>query len=307
MSDLSYLQSIVIGALQGVTELFPISSLGHSVLIPAWIGGSWSDLVTQGDSDTATPYLAFVVALHVATALALLVFYWRDWVEIIKGFFETLRTRRVETSTQRLAWLIIVATVPVGLLGLLLEHPLRTLFATPLIAAIFLAINGGVLTAGEVLRRKQAMSLAEYGRRFAYTEQYGEEPPSDDRRIEHLDYKEGFGIGLVQSLALLAGISRSGVTMVGGLVRGLDHEDAAKFAFLLATPVILAAGVLKLPTLFGPQGHGIGGQVLAGALVAAAASYLSVRFLTKYFHTRTLIPFAVYCVVFGLISVVRFL
>lgn len=295
MSALTYTQAIVIGALQGVTELFPVSSLGHSVLVPAWIGGSWQNLVTQGDSDTGTPYLAFVVGLHVATALALLVFYWRDWVAIIAGLITSVRTRKIETSAQRLGWLIVVATIPVGLLGLLLEHSLRTLFAKPSAAAVFLFINGLLLAGAEVLRRRQVAQAAN-----AHTAQ-------SPKQIADLSYVDAGTIGAAQSLALLAGISRSGVAMVGGLLRGLDHEDSAKFAFLLATPVILAAGVLKLPTLAGPQGDGILGQVLVGSLVAAVAAYLAVRFLTKYFHTRTLIPFAVYCLLAGAVSMVHFL
>lgn len=295
MSALTYTQAIVIGALQGVTELFPVSSLGHSVLVPAWLGGSWQNLVTQGDSDKGTPYLAFVVGLHVATALALLVFYWRDWVGIIGGLVTSIRTRKVETSTQRLGWLIVVATIPVGLLGLLLEHSLRTLFAKPGAAAVFLFINGLLLAGAEVLRRRQVAQAA------------NAHSAENTKQISDLSYTDAGAIGLAQSLALLAGISRSGVAMVGGLFRGLDHEDSAKFAFLLATPVILAAGVLKLPTLAGPQGDGILGQVLVGSLVAAVAAYLAVRFLTKYFHTRTLIPFAVYCLLAGAASMVHFL
>ncbi|MUM17631.1 undecaprenyl-diphosphate phosphatase [Mycobacterium sp. CBMA271] len=295
MSALTYTQAIVIGALQGITELFPVSSLGHSVLVPAWIGGSWQNLVTQGDSDTGTPYLAFVVGLHVATALALLVFYWRDWVNIIGGLVTSLRTRKIETSTQRLGWLIVTATIPVGLLGLLLEHSLRALFAKPGAAGAFLFINGLILAGAEVLRRRQIAQTASA---------HSAESP---KQISDLSYVDAGSIGLAQSLALLAGISRSGVAMVGGLFRGLDHEDAAKFAFLLATPVILAAGVLKLPTLAGPQGEGILGQVLVGSLVAAVAAYLTVRFLTKYFHTRTLTPFAVYCLLAGAVSMVHFL
>lgn len=281
---LTYLQAVVIGALQGVTELFPISSLGHSVLVPAWLGGSWGELVTQGNSGGHTPYLAFVVGLHVATALALLVFYRRDWVRIAGAAVTSVRTRRIDTSAQRLAWLLVIATVPTGLLGLALEHPLRTLFATPLVAAAFLTLNGVILAIAEVLRRRRPGT----------------------RPLDDLSMLEAGGIGLAQSLALLAGISRSGVTMVGGLIRGLDHEDAAKFAFLLATPIILAAGMLKLPELAGPAGHGALGQVLAGSAVAAVSAYLSVRFLTRYFTHRTLLPFAVYCVIAGLVSVVHF-
>lgn len=300
MSTLTYLQSVTIGLLQGVTELFPVSSLGHSVLVPAWIGGSWADLVTQGDSadSSSSPYLAFIVALHVATAIALLVFYRRDWIAIIGGFVTVLRTRRVETSTQRLAVLIVVATVPVGITGLLLEHPLRTLFAKPLAAAVFLTVNGVILGAGEVLRRRAEQRPVAAGTGTTTTRTH--------RSLETLDYREAGVIGVFQTFALLAGISRSGITMVGGLVRGLDHEDAAKLSFLLATPVILAAGVLKLPSLAGPAGDGIGGQVLVGALVAGLAAYASLRFLTRYFRTRTLVPFAVYSLVAGVLSVVHF-
>jgi undecaprenyl-diphosphatase len=322
---LTYIQAIVIGALQGVTELFPISSLGHSVLVPAWIGGDWAKLVTQGDAKNGTPYLAFVVALHVATALALLGYYWRDWRDIIIGFVQTLRTRRIETSAQRLAWLIVVATIPVGLLGLALEHPLRTLFATPIYASIFLMLNGVVLIVGEGMKRRNAPSLAEYGRRFAeaedraaqryggYDDYEGDYDDADgdirlasDERLSALSVKDALGIGLAQSGALLAGFSRSGLTMVGGLLRGLDHEDTAKFAFLLATPVILAAGVLKLPELIGHQGDGIRGQALVGAIVAGVAAWLAVRFLERFFKTRTMLPFAVYCLIAGFLSIVRF-
>jgi undecaprenyl-diphosphatase len=314
---LTYIQAIVIGALQGVTELFPISSLGHSVLVPAWIGGSWQELVTEGDSDKGTPYLAFVVALHVATAIALLIYYWRDWRDIIVAFFVTLRTRSIETSTERLAWLIILATIPVGVLGLLLEHPLRTMFAKPIFASVFLMLNGVVLIVGEGLRRRNGPSLADYGRKFAEDEARSaaqarglsveEEIRSEsDERLSYLTWKDALGIGLAQSGALLAGFSRSGLTMVGGLLRGLDHEDTAKFAFLLATPVILAAGVLKLPTLAGPQGRDIIGQSIVGAIVAGLAAWFAVRFLEKFFKTRTLLPFAVYCLIAGLLSILRF-
>ncbi len=318
MTDLSYLQAVVIGALQGVTELFPVSSLGHSVLVPALIGGSWKHLVTETtttESETS-PYLSFVVALHVATAVALLVFYRRDWVRIIGGFFHTLRTRRVETSTERLAWLIVAATIPVGITGLALEHTFRTLFAKPLAAAIFLTVNGGILLVGERLRRRAAgpavvgaagATGVAAGSAAAAGARTTTAPASDGgRRLDTLGYREAGMIGLFQTLALLAGISRSGITIVGGLLRGLDHEDAARFSFLLATPVILAAGLLKLPALAGPGASHIHGQVIVGSVVAGVAAYISVRFLTRYFSTRTLTPFAVYCLVAGLLCIARF-
>ena len=295
---ISYFQAIVIGLLQGVTELFPISSLGHSVLVPAWLG--WDSFVTA-QSASESFYLAFVVALHVGTALALLVFFRAEWVRIGKGFFRTLRTRRLETPDERLAWLLIVATIPAGITGLVLEHTLRTVFAKPLAAAVFLTINGLILLAGERFRRRA--EVRELAEAHAVVQSEGGE---EGRRLDTLDFKEAGAIGVAQIGALFAGISRSGITMVAGLVRGLDHEDAARFSFLLATPIILAAGVYKIPDLLGPLGNGVRGQALVGALCAAGASYLSVRFLVRFFQTRTLIPFAIYCLVVGGISIVRF-
>jgi undecaprenyl-diphosphatase len=298
---MSYLQAIVIGLLQGVTELFPVSSLGHSVLLPAWIGGSWTNLATQSSTQTSeqSPYLAFIVALHVATALALLVYYRRDWIRIFQGYVQTIRTRRVETSAQRLGLLLIVGTIPVGITGLALEHTFRTVFAKPLPAAIFLTVNGLVLLVGERLRRSsEVRKLATVGGR-------PEDQPGH-RSLETLSYTEAGTIGFFQTFALFAGISRSGITLVGGLARGLDHEDAAHFAFLLATPAIFAAGVLKAPDLFGSAGDNIHGQVIVGMIAAAAAAYLSVSFLSRYFKTRTLTPFAIYCLIVGGISIIKF-
>lgn len=312
MADLSYLQAVTIGALQGVTELFPVSSLGHSVLVPAWIGGSWQHLVTEstsGDSGSS-PYLAFVVALHVATALALVVYFRRDWAAIVRGLFTSLRTRQVRTSTERLAWLLVVGTVPVGLTGLALEHTFRTIFAKPMAAAAFLTLNGLILLAGERLRRgAEARAVAPAPGLSAGPGAATEADVRGSgarRRLDTLGYREAGVIGLFQTLALLAGISRSGITMVGGLLRGLDHEDAAKFSFLLATPVILAAGLLKLPSLAGSAGGHIHGQVAAGFLTAGVCAYASVRFLSRWFTTRTLTPFAVYCLVAGACSMLWF-
>jgi undecaprenyl-diphosphatase len=305
---LSYPEAIVIGLLQGVTELFPVSSLGHSVLIPAFIGGRWArDLsLTAAES----PYLTFVVAVHVATALALIVFFRSDWIRIVKGLATSLRDRQIATPDQRLAWLLVVATIPVGLAGLLLEHAVRSSLGKPLPASIFLVLNGVMLAAVERLRRNKAdvtvvpvpavAGRDEHGRGYYRSAEQGE--IASDNRLAGQSWWQATLIGAAQILALLPGISRSGATMGAGLLRGLSHEDAARFAFLLATPVILAAGVLKLPDLAGPTGHGIIGQVLAGSVVAGVAAYLSLRFLTRYFETRTLNPFAVYCIVAGLIS-----
>jgi len=295
---LTYFQAIVIGLLQGVTELFPISSLGHSVLLPGWVG--WDSLV-HGQSADESFYLAFLVGVHVATALALLVFFRDEWVRIIRGFFTSLGNRSIRTSDERLAWLLIVATIPAGIAGLLLEHTFRTVFAKPLAAAVFLTINGLILLAGErVRRRTEVRELAR-----AHPTAGGPEV-EEGRQLATLEFKEAGVIGVAQTFALLAGISRSGITMVAGLVRGLNHEDAARFSFLLATPIILAAGFYKLPDLLGHNGDHVRGQVLVGSLCAAVAAYISVRFLVRYFTSRNLNPFGVYCLVVGVASIIRF-
>ena len=334
MTHLTYLEAAVVGLVQGVTELFPISSLGHNVLLPALIGGSWAADLNVAKPES--PYLAYIVGLHVATAIALLIYFWRDWVRIIKGFFSSVRhviapeegTGRwqLQTADQRLAWLIIVATIPVGLVGLKFEHEFRVLFGKPIRAAIFLVINGLILLAGELFRRKasvqadqqiaQARELVTVGgARPAGSAKHASGHQAEraaeysmaiesDQRLSAQGYLSAFLIGAAQILALLAGISRDGVAMVAGMFRGLSREDAARFAFLLATPVILAAGVLKVPDLMGPLGNGIRGQVLVGSVLSGVGAYVSVRFLVKYFRTRTLTPFAIYCIVVGLGSVI---
>jgi undecaprenyl-diphosphatase len=298
---MTFLQAIVIGLLQGVTEMFPISSLGHSVLVPAWIGGSWAAFAHSEAGES--PYLAFVVVLHVATAVALLVFFWREWLRIVGGLFRSIARRRIETTYERMAWLIVIATIPAGLTGLLLEHVFRTVFAKPLAAAILLTINGLILLGGERLRRRAAAARPE--------DVAVDERPSevvDKGVVTTIRPRDAGVIGLAQVLALLAGISRSGITMVAGLLRGLDHEQAVRFAFLLATPIILAAGVLKIPDFTGPLGNGIRGQAIAGAAAAFVAALITTGFLTRYFErtSRRLTPFGIYCLAFGIASVVRF-
>ena len=287
-AHLSYVEAVIVGAAQGITELFPVSSLGHSVLVPALVGGQWAQDLNV--SAPQSPYLAFIVGLHVATAVALLVFFWRDWLRILAGFVSSVRHRRIQTSDERLAWLIVVATIPVGLAGLLLEQLFRTTLGKPIPAAVFLFLNGIALYAGEVLRKRTADDEPEHS---------GE---AVDNRLGELPMGRGVLIGSAQILALLPGISRSGIAIVAGLWRGLSHEDAARFSFLLATPIILAAGVYKIPELFGPLGAGIGGQVLAGSIASFVCAYLSVRYLTRYFQTRTLTPFAIYCALVGAAS-----
>ena len=333
MSHLTYLEAAVVGLVQGVSELFPVSSLGHNVLIPALIGGSWeADLnVSKAES----PYLAFIVGLHVATALALLVYFRRDWVRIIGGFGSSIRERRVETADQRLAWMIVLATIPVGLVGLVAEHPFRVLFGKPVVAGVFLAVNGVILIAGERFRRPDSLAADERiaARREAELVTAGSRaaapPPTggagharpragtggmaqseeaaavaSDRRLSTMGYGRAIVIGSAQILALFAGISRDGVTMVTGMRRGLSREDAVRFAFLLSTPVILAAGVLKIPDLFGPLGQGIGGPILLGSILSFIGAYAAIRFLVRYLRTNTLYPFGIYCLMAGLACVV---
>ena len=269
------------GLIQGLTELFPISSLGHSVLIPYLFG--WHNII---NSQTASEsfFLAFLVALHVATATALLIFYRKEWAKLIRGFFSSVQKRQISTPHEKLVWLLIIATIPAGLTGLIFEHILRTQFAKPLSAIAFLAVNGCILLVGDRYARNRAKREREFTLESTATHTAKAISPT----------RAGI-IGTAQVLALIAGISRSGITIVSGIYSGLDYEDSARFSFLLATPIIMAAGVYKLPDLLGPNGNGIRGQILAGAVVSGIAAYLSVRFLDKYFRNKTLRPFGVYC------------
>jgi undecaprenyl-diphosphatase len=298
-SALSYFQAIVLGALQGVSELFPISSLGHTVLFPTLFG--WNKLV-DAQSQNESFWLALVVLLHVGSALGLLAYFWRDWVAIVKAFFRTLPKRRIETPTERLAWLIVVASIPAGILGLALEHELRTLTAKPEVAAIFLMVNGCLLFAAEGFRRRAQV------RELALREGAKRAPSPQGlvgaRELSTLEFREALVVGVAQSTALVAGISRDGVTMGAGLARGMDHSDSAHFAFLLATPIILAAGIFKIGDLLGHNGDGIRGQALVACVTAAIVAVFTVAFLVRYFKTKTLVPFAVYCLVFGLAMVI---
>jgi undecaprenyl-diphosphatase len=322
--QLSWLEAIVIGALQGVAELFPVSSLGHSVLLPAVVGGSWAQDLDV--SAPESPYLAFIVGLHVATALALLVFFWRDWVRIIRGLVTSIVRREVRTSEQRLGWLLVLGTIPVGIVGLLLEHTFRTILSRPVLTAVFLVINGLILLGAEALRRRATSRVPATGAVPAPAAGRGDADPASptvtlrvgsattttttadasDDRLGRMPFLRAVGIGAAQIAALCPGISRSGVTMATGLMRGLSHEDAARFSFLLSTPVILAAGVLKLGDLAGPLGDGVRPQILVGSLLSFAGAYLSVRFLTRYFEDRSLRPFGIYCIVVGAACLVWF-
>ena len=377
MSHMTYLEASVVGVIQGVTELFPVSSLGHNVLIPALVGGSWATDLNVAAPES--PYLAYIVGLHVATAIGMMVYFWRDWVRIIRGFFSSIRHGRIESVDEKLAWMIVIATIPVGIVGIGFEHPFRVLFGKPILAAVFLVVNGLILFSGEKFRTRAskaadaalaagAESAQGHAERMAAGQgaptlsrgaltqdpalatgtaaatgppgpalpsdiaaasgRYPAGPPAGpeearhasgqraarkleiaravqaDGRLSRLGYAQAMLIGSAQILALLAGISRDGAVMVTGMFRGLSRADAARFSFLLSTPVILAAGVLKVGDLTGPLGDGIRGQVLVGSILSGVGAYVSVRYLMRYLQTRTLTPFAIYCFLFGLGSII---
>jgi undecaprenyl-diphosphatase len=286
LADLiTYPQAIVLGLLQGVTELFPISSLGHSVILPSLFG--WN--IHQNDQY----FLAFLVATHLATAIVLLLFFWSDWVRIVKGLGRSLRDREIapDDSDAKLAWLLIVGTIPAGILGLVLESKLRHVFASPRSASVFIILNGLMLYGAELLRRRAPVH---------------EKGDPDERISKRVDWKGATGVGSAQAIALIPGFSRSGASMSGGLLVGLSNEDAARYAFLLATPIIMAAAILKLPDLAGSSGDGVRGQALVASLCSAASAYVSVRFLMRFFETNRLTPFAVYCVALGTACLIYF-
>jgi undecaprenyl-diphosphatase len=339
-THLTYAEAGVVGLLQGITELFPVSSLGHAVLIPALVGGQWAQDLDVSKAES--PYLAYIVGLHVATAAAMILFFWRDWARIIRAFFASVwhaiapapDTRRweLQDTDQKLAWMIILATIPVGIAGLLLEHTFRTIFSRPLLTSSFLFVNGLILLAGERARRRGAdaeMQQVAFDQQMAAERQkatvaagghgpvgggrhssgqraFKQEQASlavqADRRLVGVGFLNAIGLGAMQILALLPGISRDGIVMVSGMFRGLSRQDAARFSFLLSAPVILAAGVLKIPDLTGPLGAGIRGQVIFGSALSFVGAYLALRFLVRYFSNpaRTLTPFAIYCLVAGL-------
>ncbi|HEX5196331.1 MAG TPA: undecaprenyl-diphosphate phosphatase [Gaiellales bacterium] len=281
---ITYFQAIVLGLLQGFSELFPISSLGHSVILPQLLG--WN--IHQNDDY----FITFLIATHLATAIVLFIFFFRDWMRIFAGMWRSLADRQIapDNHDAKLGWLLVVGTVPAGLLGLLFQDSLRTVFASAQSAAFFLMLNGVMLYGAERLRRRAPVVETA-------------DPLVSDQRISgETSYRDAVGIGAAQAIALIPGFSRSGASMAGGLLTGLSNEDAARFSFLLATPIIGAAALLKLPDLFGATGDGVRGQALAASLCSAVTAWFSVRFLVKYFETNRLTPFAIYCFVAGLAS-----
>jgi undecaprenyl-diphosphatase len=283
---ISYFQAVILGLTQGIAEPFPISSLGHGVILPRLAG--WH--IHQNDKF----FLTFLIATHLATAIVLLLLFLKDWVRIVKGLGRSLAMReiRADDVDARLGWLLVAGTIPVGIIGLLLQEPLRKLFASPQLAAAFLIVNGIALLSFERLRRRPPRP--------------GDYEGDADVRISKLSWRQAIAVGTSQAAALIPGISRSGFTMGGGLLVGLSNEDAARYGFLLATPVIFAAAALKLPELLGAQGNGVRGPALVAGLCAAATTFFAVKFLLRFFETNRLTPFGIYCVGLGIISTLIF-
>ncbi|GER87377.1 undecaprenyl-diphosphatase [Dictyobacter vulcani] len=289
MDLMKFIQTVVLALLQGVTELFPISSLGHTVLIPGLVG--WGDL------NASKNFLPVIVALHLGTSIALIIYFWRDWLQVVKTLGNTVVTRKITRGTEEwVSWLIIAGTIPTGILGILLKHRLEALFSSPLIVAAFLFLNGSVLFVGEALRRRSENNLKNLS---------PIERESHFRSLKTLSIKEALLVGLAQSLALIPGFSRSGTTIVAGLGVRLTHEDAARFSFLLGTPIILAAAALEVPLLF-HQNEFPFWLILFGMALSGVAAYLSTIFLTKYFEKGRLDPFAYYCWIAGIICIIVF-
>lgn len=279
------LQALFMGLLQGASELFPVSSLGHAVLVPSLLHWSFK----QSDPS----FVPFLVLLHLGTAAALLVLYRNEWVAIVRGFFAAAFRGQIRNDNERLAMLLLVGTIPAGILGVYLENRIKALFASPYAAAGFLVVNGILMLGFEFLRRRAE-------RRAGAAQASGGQREEQFAQAERISFRAAALVGACQALAFLPGISRSGVTIGGGLLAGLRHEEAARFSFLLATPVILAAGLVEVPQLFStgvPVGEYLGGAVLAGL-----AAYASARFLLRYFRSGRLDPYGWYCIAAGLVS-----
>lgn len=278
---------MIIGFIQGITELFPISSLGHAILIPAWLGGSFKDFI----SDENQTYLLISIAMHLASSVALFLVFRKRWQNLIFGSFSALKSRNFQNTQFKVLSYIIIATIPVGILGLAFDDYFQSIFGKPEFSAIFLTINGLILIGAERLSRRDV----------------AHELLDSDAEIDHrVNVKSAVVIGFGQSLALFAGISRFGVTMSAGLLSKLNHSVASDFAFLLSLPVILGASIVKLPKLFTTDANQLMGQIIAGSIVSFICTYISVTFLVRWFKTRTLYPFAIYCLIVGILSFVRF-
>ena len=268
------------GLLQGASELFPVSSLGHAVLVPSLLHWSFK----QSDPS----FVPFLVLLHLGTATALLVLYRQQWVALVRGFFTAAIAGRIRNDSERLAMLLLVGTIPAAILGVFLESRIKSLFASPYVAAGFLMVNGLLMLGFELLRRRteRGASRTEQEAHFA--------------SAERISFRAAAIVGACQALAFIPGISRSGVTIGGGLIAGLRHQEAARFSFLLATPVILGAGLVEVPGLL-TSGVPIG-EYVAAAILSGIAAYASARFLLRYFRSGRLDPYGWYCIAAGLVG-----
>jgi undecaprenyl-diphosphatase len=287
-------QAIFLALLQGVTELFPISSLGHTVIVPGLLPQFFpADFATNTACGGKSCFLPFVTALHLGTSVALVAYFWQDWVKVVKTIFNSIKRAEIRKDTEEwVGWLIIIGCIPGGIIGILLQDPLTKLFSSALIAAAFLVVNGSLLFVGEAMRKRAEA-------KFAFST--SKEREASFRPLSSLSWKEAVVVGLFQSLSLLPGLSRSGATMVGGLSVRLSHEDAARYSFLLGTPLIAAAGLLEVPQLLG-QAAQTWVYIIVGMVLSGVAAFLSTKFLTRYFEKGRLTPFAIYCWAFGLIA-----
>jgi len=283
----TYEQAIIIGFIQGLTELFPISSLGHAILIPAWIGGSFREFISEENQ----AYLLITIAMHLASSVALFLVFRKRWLGLFAGTYRAVKNRNYQSTSFRVLGYIVIATIPVGVLGLALGDYFQSIFGKAEYSAMFLTINGLLLITAERLSKRDI------------AHEFHDSDAEIDRRV---NARTALAIGFGQSLALFAGISRFGVTMSAGLLRKLNHSVASDFAFLLSLPVIVGASIVKLPELFTSDTRLVLGQILVGSIVSFIATYFSVTFLVRWFKTKTLYPFAIYCLVFGIISFVRF-
>ena len=286
--DFTYGQAVLIGFIQGITELFPISSLGHAILIPAWIGGSFGEFISEENE----AYLLITIAMHLASSVALFLVFRKRWTRLISGTFHAVVSKNFQSTSFRVLSYIVIATIPVGILGLAFGDYFQSIFGKPQYSALFLTLNGLLLITAERLSRRDL------------TAELQDSDAEIDRRVSA---KTAVAIGFGQSLALFAGISRFGVTMSAGLLRKLNHSVASDFAFLLSLPVIVGASIIKLPELFTTSANELLGQILLGSVISFIATYISVTFLVRWFKTKTLYPFAIYCLVFGILSFVRFM
>ncbi len=285
--EFTYFQAVIIGFIQGITELFPISSLGHAILIPAWLGGTFKDFISEENQT----YLLISIAMHLASSVALFLVFRKRWSNLILGSIRALKVRNFQNTQFKVLSYIVIATIPVGVLGLAFDDYFQSIFGKPEFSAAFLTINGLILIGAERLSRRDV----------------AHELPDSDAEIDHrVNVKRSVVIGFGQSLALFAGISRFGVTMSAGLLSKLNHSVASDFAFLLSLPVILGASIVKLPQLFTTDANQLIGQIAVGSIVSFICTYISVTFLVRWFKTRTLYPFAIYCLIFGILSLLRF-